>query len=638
MRIAPAWLEARISGRRAGESLDGCGRRSRRDGLGAGRAAILETGRRPVAEVTDRAAALSAVAAGIDHLIVVGNEAGGFVGEEPSFILLQAVLGRVPATCRVWVRGGIGLATAAGCLAAGAAGVVLDGALWLAKESDLPERVKERVAAWDGVETTVVRARPGLAFRGFAPPGSELLKRLRALDVADGDQVSEVQRLAGFGDEAFWPAGQDTAFAAGYAQRFVTIGGIVQAVDAAIDASLATARSTPPLAVESPLARSHGTRYPIVQGPMTRVSDRPEFAQAVADAGALPFLALAMLRGVEARALLAGTATLLDSKPWGVGLLGFVSPELRREQNAAVLEAKPPFALIAGGRPDQAAEFETRRHRDVSARSVTWVARSIPPRRRAPVRPGRAGMRRARRPAHRASCCGNRPVAWSLMPSTGASRRPRSHLLYAGGIHDARSSAVVSAIAAPLAARGVKIGVLVGTAYLFTREATQSGAIVEEYQRETIECSETVLLETGPGHQVRVSPTPFTSTFERERRRAAEHGEVGGRGARRSRRDERRPAARGREGSRPRPRRRRGPRAGTDRRAEVRRLVHARSGRDAPRLPSRQWPNCIVKSPRARANCWRAPRERATDGASVALVRARSRSSGWRRSCRMRPT
>ena len=76
------------------------------------------------------------------------------------------------------------------------------------------------------------------------------------------------------------------------------------------------------------------------------------------------------------------------------------------------------------------------------------------------------------------------------------------HLLYAGGIHDCRSSAVVSAIAAPLAARGVKIGVLVGTAYLFTREATQSGAIVEEYQRETIECSETVLLETGPGHQV----------------------------------------------------------------------------------------------------------------------------------------
>ena len=102
----------------------------------------------------------------------------------------------------------------------------------------------------------------------------------------------------------------------------MTIGGIVQAVDAAIDASLATARSTPPLAVESPLARSHGTRYPIVQGPMTRVSDRPEFAKAVADAGALPFLALAMLRGVEARALLAGTATLLDSKPWGWVCLG----------------------------------------------------------------------------------------------------------------------------------------------------------------------------------------------------------------------------------------------------------------------------------------------------------------------------
>ena len=145
------------------------------------RAAILETGRRPVAEVTDRAAALSAVAAGIDHLIVVGNEAGGFVGEEPSFILLQAVLGRVPATCRVWVRGGIGLATAAGCLAAGR-GVVLDGAV--AGEGIGPPRASQ------GTSRRVGRCRndrrpgtPRPGFRGFAPPGSELLKRLRALDV-----------------------------------------------------------------------------------------------------------------------------------------------------------------------------------------------------------------------------------------------------------------------------------------------------------------------------------------------------------------------------------------------------------------------------------------------------------------------
>ena len=44
-------------------------------------------------------------------------------------------------------------------------------------------------------------------------------------------------------------------------------------------------------------------------------------------------------------------------------------------------------------------------------------------------------------------------------------------VLFAGGIHDARSAAMVAAMAAPLAARGAKVGVLMGTAYLFTEEA-----------------------------------------------------------------------------------------------------------------------------------------------------------------------
>ncbi len=95
------------------------------------------------------------------------------------------------------------------------------------------------------------------------------------------------------------------------------------------------------------------------------------------------------------------------------------------------------------------------------------------------------------------------------------------HVLFAGGVHDARSAAMVAALAAPLAERGVKIGVLIGTAYLFTAEAVATGAIVPGFQAEALRCDETVLLETGPGHEVRVSPSPFTTIFEEERRRLA---------------------------------------------------------------------------------------------------------------------
>lgn len=98
------------------------------------------------------------------------------------------------------------------------------------------------------------------------------------------------------------------------------------------------------------------------------------------------------------------------------------------------------------------------------------------------------------------------------------------HVAFAGGIHDGRSAALVATLAAPLARLGVRIGVLIGTAYLFTREAVSTRAIVERFQDEAIRCDSTVLLETGPGHEVRVAPSPFVASFEAERRRLMGEG------------------------------------------------------------------------------------------------------------------
>ncbi|MGE3871219.1 MAG: hypothetical protein AB7F51_17125, partial [Pseudorhodoplanes sp.] len=79
----------------------------------------------------DRLAALE----GHAGLIVKGHEAGGRVGEETSFILLQKALARQAAP--VFVRGGIGLNSGAAVMAGGAAGLVLDDQLLLLKESPL---------------------------------------------------------------------------------------------------------------------------------------------------------------------------------------------------------------------------------------------------------------------------------------------------------------------------------------------------------------------------------------------------------------------------------------------------------------------------------------------------------------------
>ncbi len=63
-----------------------------------------------------------------------------------------------------------------------------------------------------------------------------------------------------------------------------------------------------------------------------------------------------------------------------------------------------------------------------------------------------------------------------------------------------------------------------GTAYLFTHEAVECGAIEPSFQRAAVACEDTVLLETSPGHSTRCAVTAYASAFEREKQRLANAG------------------------------------------------------------------------------------------------------------------
>jgi acyl transferase domain-containing protein/NAD(P)H-dependent flavin oxidoreductase YrpB (nitropropane dioxygenase family) len=435
---------------------------------------------------------------------------------------MQGVLGE--AKLPVWVRGGIGPSVAAGCVAAGAAGVVLDGALLLARESPLGSEWRDRIARWDGSETTVVGPESGAGVRVYSPVGSTALARLKRAAGEGGTAWEAAVR-----DEVGWqlgqciPVGQDAALAHRLARKFVTVGGIVQEFERSITEGMAAARIACPFAESSPLAVAHGTRYPVLQGPMTRVSDVAAFALAVAREGGLPFLALALLREREVRALLRDVAAEVGGRPWGVGILGFVPPDLRAEQLAAVHDAHPPFALFAGGRPDQVAGLER-------AGIATFLHVPSPGLLEQYLRDG------SRRFVLEGRECGGHVgprssfVLWEQAAAVVGDALDRGvaaedvSLVFAGGIHDARSAALVGALAGPLAVRGVKLGILAGTAYLFTNEAVATGAIVPRFQQEALRCKDTMLLESGPGHQVRVSRTPFLERFEAERKRLLAEG------------------------------------------------------------------------------------------------------------------
>ncbi len=459
----------------------------------------------------------------IDGLILKGHESGGRIGPDTTFILLQRWQSAVTAgevrNLPVYAQGGIGLHTAAACLIAGAAGVVLDNQLLLCRESPLTEEARACLAAFDGSQSQCLKDTRGQTYRCFASRSPLTASHFPLCSIRTAEESTA--------DQGVWLIGQDAAFAKTLSQRYRTVGGIVQALRQSVAQHIETARRLSPLAEGAPLAQRHGTRYPIVQGPMTRVSDTAAFAESVAANGGLPFLALALLRREETERLLRQTSERLAGRPWGAGILGFAPPEIRREQTEAIRAIRPPFALIAGGRPDQARELENQG-------IPTYLHVPSPGLLSLFLRDG------ARRFVFEGRECGGHVgprssfVLWETMcelllehlsaTGTSAVKPEELSILFAGGIHDARSSAMVAALSAPLAERGVAVGVLIGTAYLFTQEVVSANAIVPRYQQEALGCQDTVLLETGPGHAIRCIPTPYAETFEQEKRRLQTEG------------------------------------------------------------------------------------------------------------------
>ncbi|HMN75225.1 MAG TPA: SDR family NAD(P)-dependent oxidoreductase [Burkholderiaceae bacterium] len=473
-------------------------------------------GVRVLAEVRTAAPLSAATAAQIDGVLVKGNESGGFVGEDASFILLQKWLQR--GGLPLYLRGGLTPQVAAACSAVGVAGGVLESQLLLLDEVRLPDALRALIGNLAGSETVAVGdgergeyfrllVRPALAAaRQFARDGDGLqADALRPLVLGCTHWQEPAKGLL--------PIGQEVAFAAPWRKRYGHLGAILAAIDGAVDSQPRVAAQHPPIAEGSPLARSLGMRLPIVQGPMTRVSDTAEFALVVAEGGALPMVAFAMLKGQALEALLERTKKLLGERVWGIGLLGFAPQELLDEQLAIAKRFAPDYAIIAGGRPDQAVHLErvgvpTFLHVPAASLIANFLHEG------------------ARRFIFEGRECGGHIgplssfVLWSSMVDRllaelgpGKVRADEVELLFAGGIHDALSSAMLQVLVAPLVAAGAKVGILMGSAYLFTKEIVASGAIVPQFQQEVLTCEHTVNLESGPGHASRCAYTPFAHDF-----------------------------------------------------------------------------------------------------------------------------
>ncbi len=126
-------------------------------------------------------------------VILKGNEAAGQVSRYSSLILMQWYLKSQERP--VFIHGGVGQYTAAGMLAAGVSGFVMDTQVLLADEAPVSPAFKNLLAAVEEGDSTEISIQDKQVFRVFAKLGTKVVKDLKQEAVVLGGQPDGEQRL-----------------------------------------------------------------------------------------------------------------------------------------------------------------------------------------------------------------------------------------------------------------------------------------------------------------------------------------------------------------------------------------------------------------------------------------------------------
>ena len=470
-------------------------------------------------EVGGAKQAREAEAAGAAGLIARGNEGPGWVSETCGFVLLQEIL-RI-ATVPVFLQGGIGLRTAAGAIAAGAAGVVLDVHLLLTNNSGVPQSLQKFLQGL-GFPATVVLAEPtGSPLRVYSRVGTRAVRELRKTEetIAPQDHESYLNRLrktlanplgALDSDEMLLPLSEGISTAKKLAQQFNSATEIV----AEFGKWMSPRKQDWPFSTDSALASEHRTRFPIVQGPMAHVSDNPDFLGSMFQAGALPFMAMGnMPEGIAAEGL--ALAREKTQGNFGVGLIGLEVNRHCYERHLEIMKQDPPrFAILAAGSVDLARQIE-----DMGigcylhCPAPSMLSEAL-----------KAGLRRfvfeGCESGGHIGTLGSLDL-WNanLIELEAAAGKglplDEVRVLFAGGIASPRASAFLAGMVGDLASKGLKVGLQLGTAYLATKDAVTTCAITPTYQKLTLESDRTAVIGGTVNTRARAAGSPMAAALIR---------------------------------------------------------------------------------------------------------------------------
>lgn len=421
-----------------------------------------------------------------------GAEASGFVGKETAGILFSTLRESVRQQTDnpgliIW--GGVATPEAAAAfLCTGARGIVFESLHWQTDLVFANPNTKERLSKLRPEHTAVVGQHLGVPCRFFDKGNSQAVKDLKQYEgsvlksgLGDDDRRAFARKIKetaitalegdlSRGDLVF--LGPEASFAEGFAERFGR--STHQAVQGFVQEVLRICREAPSKLegfVENFAAGALGTKYPFIQGAMTWISDIPEFALAVSEAGGLPTIALGLKGSEELDRDLGRLKKVMGDRPYAVNFVALRENPRLEQQLAWIEQFRPPFAVIAAGEPSHAARLQEKGIQPIYVASNEGLIRMAL----------EAGVRFIVLEGNEAGGHIGEHTTLTLAQIALELRRREPELfrnrslVLAGGIFNRET-----------AFRAFMVGadaVQMGTAYLATREIVATGALKPLYQR-----------------------------------------------------------------------------------------------------------------------------------------------------------
>jgi len=440
---------------------------------------------------------------GSGSIVLKGCEASGFVGGETTlalYALAREMLSTSSDRCDIHIWGGVSTPEAAAAfLATGASGIVFESLHWLTDMVAIDDTQRQRISKLRLDTTTLAGLGLQVPYRLFNKGNSRAFKEIQAFeDSLCGAEIQEesrrnfASRMSGravhplesrFSPDEVIPLGVEAASAAAFIERYGELTAV--ALKAFIDEIAALCRlagTKRECYLQSPVAAAMGTVYPFIQGAMSWISEVPEFARNVADAGGLPTIALGMMDAETLDRKLGRLPEIMGERPYAVNVVSLAENPYREIQLAWIRKLNPRFVVIAGGDLTPLKELLQ------SGTVVMYIA------------PDEALLRLALEAGVQYVVCegydagghvGQLSTLTLAQMVLELKRRSPSlfqncRVVLAGGICN-RETAFMAAV---LGADAIQMG----TAYLATREIVETGALAALYQR--------LILESAPGGTV----------------------------------------------------------------------------------------------------------------------------------------